>query len=87
MTAPVYTIAPVEKRQEMTAKQKDSFEYILKEARSKRKSNRNKLFLDSFLQNSNDFFGKRIVHKVQETEEDIPEWYDATVKGIETLSK
>ena len=43
--------------------------------------------MDSFLQYPNDFVGKRIVHKVQETEEDIPEWYDATVKGIETLSK
>ena len=43
--------------------------------------------MDSFLQNPNDFVGKRIVHQVQETEEDIPEWYDATVKGIETLSK
>ena len=87
VAVPVYTIAPAEKRQEITAKQKESFEYILKEARSKRKSNRSKLFLDSFLQNPNDFVGKRIVHKVQETEEDIPEWYDATVKGIETLSK
>ena len=85
VTAPVYTVAPAEKRQEITAKQKESFEYILKDARSKQKSNRSKLFLDSFLQNPNNFVGKRIVHKVQETEEDIQEWFDATVKGIETL--
>ena len=42
------------------------------------KSSKNKEWLDKLINNPELFVGKRIMHNVQEDEEDIPELYDAT---------
>ena len=51
------------------------------------KSSKSKEWLDKLINNPELFVGKRIMHKVQEDEEDIPELYDATVVRIEKDSK
>ena len=49
----------------------------------KRKSNKSKNLLDSLLQDPSSLIHKRVKHKIQETKEDIAEWYDATVVTID----
>ena len=64
---------------------KTDSEHRLKEARLKRKSIKSKELLDSLLQNPEGLIEKRIKHKIQETKEDIPEWYDGIVIRIDKL--
>ena len=59
----------------------------LKDARMKCKSSKSKEWLDKLINNPELFVGKRIMHKVQDDEEDIPELYDATVVRIEKRLK
>ena len=84
---PVFKVVSQEQRIEIVAKQKETIQDALKDARMKRKSSKSKEWLDKLTNNPELFVGKRIMHKVQEDEEDIPEWYDATVVRIEKDSK
>ena len=84
---PVFKVVSQEQRIEIVAKQKETIQDVLKDARMKRKSSKSKEWLDKLTNNPELFVGKRIMHKVQEDEEDIPEWYDATVVRIEKDSK
>ena len=80
---PVYKVASQEQRIEIVPKQKEAIQDVLKDAGMKRKSSKSKEWLDKLINNPELFVGKRIMHKVQEDEEDIPELYDATVVRIE----
>ena len=76
---PAYKIASNERIEYIVQKQKGDSECRLIEARMKRKSNKSKNLLDSLLQDPSSLINKRVKHKIQETKEDIAEWYDATV--------
>ena len=68
-------------------KQKQGIFYKLKAASMKRSADKSKRTLDDYIKNVNLLVGKRIKHKVQETSEEIPEWFDATVIRIDKRSK
>ena len=74
-------------REEEFKKQKQGIFYKLKAASMKRSADKSKRTLDDYIKNVNLLVGKRIKHKVQETSEEIPEWFDATVIRIDKLSK
>ena len=84
---PVFKVVSREQRIEIVAKQKETKQDVLKDARMKRKSSKSKEWLDKLINNPELFVGTRIMFKVQEDEEDIPELYDATVVRIEKDSK
>ena len=84
---PVFKVVSQEQRTEIVAKQKETKQDVLKDARMKRKSSKSKEWLDKLINNPELFVGARIMLKVQEDEEDIPELYDATVVRIEKDSK
>ena len=84
---PVFKVVSQEQRIEIVAKQKEMIQDALKDARMKCKSSKSKEWLDKLINNPELFVGKRIMHKVQEDEEDIPELYDATVVRIEKRLK
>ena len=53
----------------------------------KRESTKSKNQLDSLLENPNKLTGCRFKHKVQETKDDPPEWFDGTVIKIDEHSE
>ena len=70
---PVFKVVHQEQRIEIVAKQKETIQDVLKDAQMKRKSSKSKEWLDKLINNPELFVGKRIMHKIQENEEDIPE--------------
>ena len=80
---PAYKIASNERIEYIVQKQKGDSECRLSEAKMKRKSNKSKNLLDSLVQDPSSHINKRVKHKIQETKEDIAEWYDATVVTID----
>lgn len=74
-------------RDEEFKKQKEGMFYKLKAASMKRSADKSKRTLDYYIMDVNLLVGKKVKHKVQETSEEIPEWFDATVLRIDRLSK
>ena len=58
-------------------------EKIVKEARIKRKAKESKESLKELLNDPTLLIGKRIKHRVQESTEEDPEWYDESVLEID----
>ncbi len=79
-----FVIVSKEKRKEIVEQQKCNPSDKIKEARIKRQSSKSKDMLEFLLKFPAELVGKRIKHKVQETKDDIPDWFDAKVKQIET---
>ena len=46
---------------------------------------KSKEMLEKLLRNPEILVGKRIKHKIQESADDIPEWYDGTVLKLEKV--
>ena len=83
---PVFTAASVNVRNDELEAQKVKLFEKLKEARVKRKSKKSKNLLEDILLCPEKLVACRIKHKVPETGDDIPEWFDGTVIKIEKIN-
>ncbi len=64
-------------------KQKDKLFQRLKAASMKPSADSSKRCLNDYLKDADLLVGKRVKHKVQETYDEIPEWFGATVLKID----
>ncbi len=80
---PVSRVLPEKMRIPEVQKQKEEFAKIVKEARIKRKTKKSKESLKELLEDPTLLIGKRIKHRNQESTEEDPEWYDASVLAID----
>ena len=83
---PVFTAASVNVRNDEFEAQKVKLFEKLKEARVKRKSKKSKNLLEDILLCPEKLVACYIKHKVQETEDDIPEWFNGMVLKIEKIN-